>query len=61
MTTTQKENAQPISIILDGHNYTRWAIAIRNYLKGMRLWHIVTEERTTPIKQKEEYEDMYAN
>ena len=41
MKTTQKD-AQPISIILDGHNYTRWATTMRSYLKGMRLWLVVT-------------------
>ena len=51
MTTTQKENAHRISIILDGHNYTRWAITMRSYLKGIKLWHVVTREQITPIKQ----------
>ena len=44
MTTTQKENEQPISIIFDGHNYTRWATTMRSYLKGMKLWLVVTGE-----------------
>ena len=61
MTTTQKENAQPSSIILDGHNYTQWATTMRSYLKEMRLWHVVTRERTTPIRQKKEYDDKYAD
>ena len=47
MTTTQEENAQLISIILDRHNYNRWATTMHSYLKGMKLWLIVTGERTT--------------
>ncbi|GAV77125.1 UBN2_3 domain-containing protein [Cephalotus follicularis] len=39
---------QPIIIILDGPNYLRWSSAMTSFLKGKKLWRIVTGDKPAP-------------
>ncbi|GMN62564.1 hypothetical protein TIFTF001_031657 [Ficus carica] len=50
MAQTHSDVAQPITIILNGSNYTRWAQAIRSCFKGRKLWRYATGEIKKPAK-----------
>ncbi|GAV67616.1 UBN2_3 domain-containing protein, partial [Cephalotus follicularis] len=53
--------AQPITIILDGPNYLRWSSAMKSFLKGRKLWRIVTGDKPTPVKRQDETHDSFAD
>ncbi|GAV87051.1 LOW QUALITY PROTEIN: UBN2_3 domain-containing protein, partial [Cephalotus follicularis] len=53
--------AQPITIILDGPNYLRWSSAMTSFLKGRKLWRIVTGDKPAPVKRPDEIDDSFAN
>ena len=43
---------QPIKIILDGFDYAIWSQEMSSFLKGRRLWRIVTGSVLAPVQQK---------
>lgn len=53
--------SRPISIILDGSNYVLWAQAMSSFLKGRKIWLIITGDVTKLVKEATEivakYED----
>ncbi|KAG5532525.1 hypothetical protein RHGRI_026971 [Rhododendron griersonianum] len=51
--------AQPISITLDGSNYILWAQAMTSFLKGKKLWRIITGDVIKPVKAAEENQSKY--
>ena len=51
MGQTHSDIAQPITIILNGSNYTHWAQAIRSFLKGRKLWRYAVGEMKKPAKE----------
>ncbi|GAV89050.1 UBN2_3 domain-containing protein, partial [Cephalotus follicularis] len=53
--------AQPITIILDGPNYLRWSSAMTSFLKGRKLWRIVTGDKPAPVKRPDETDDSFAD
>ncbi|GAV61366.1 LOW QUALITY PROTEIN: UBN2_3 domain-containing protein, partial [Cephalotus follicularis] len=53
--------AQPITIILDGPNYLRWSSAMTSFLKGRKLWRIVTGDKPAPVKRPDETDDYFAD
>ncbi|KAK9166531.1 hypothetical protein Scep_001722 [Stephania cephalantha] len=44
------EVSQPISMILDGTNYSLWSQRIKSFLIGRKLWRIVTGDNPKPEK-----------
>jgi len=50
---------QPIRTILDGLNYPIWSQEIFSFLKGRKLWRIVSGDITKPTKQKEEDDNKF--
>ena len=40
-------------------NYAKWSQEMSSFLKGRRLWRIVTSSITKPIKQKDEDDTAY--
>ncbi|KAG5554787.1 hypothetical protein RHGRI_012369 [Rhododendron griersonianum] len=52
--------AQPISITLDGTNYVLWAQAMSSFLKGKKLWRVITGDIIKPKKEAIESQDKYA-
>ncbi|XP_028053745.1 uncharacterized protein LOC114258087 [Camellia sinensis] len=46
--------SHPISVILDGSNYVLWAQAMSSFLKGKKLWRIITGDITQPVKDTAE-------
>ncbi|GAV66568.1 LOW QUALITY PROTEIN: UBN2_3 domain-containing protein, partial [Cephalotus follicularis] len=53
--------AQPITIILDGPNYLRWSSAMKRFLKGRKLWHIVTGDKYAPVKRQDETDESFVD
>ncbi|GAV71100.1 UBN2_3 domain-containing protein, partial [Cephalotus follicularis] len=53
--------AQPITIILDGPNYLRWSSSMKSFLKGRKLWRIVTGDKPAPVKRQDETNDSFAD
>ncbi|GAV87875.1 UBN2_3 domain-containing protein, partial [Cephalotus follicularis] len=53
--------AQPITIILDGPNYLRWSSTMTSFLKGRKLWRIVTGDKSAPVKRPDETNDSFAD
>ena len=45
--------SHPISVILNGSNYVLWAQAMSSFLKGKKLWRIVTGDVTKPVKDSD--------
>ena len=52
------EISRPIHVIFYGDNFAQWSQAMRNYLKGRKLWIYVTSDR--PIQEKEDKETDFA-
>ncbi|KAH7853047.1 hypothetical protein Vadar_032587 [Vaccinium darrowii] len=52
--------AQPISITLDGANYVLWAQAMSSFIKGRKLWRIITGEIVKPTKEDTETQPKFA-
>ncbi|KAH7866182.1 hypothetical protein Vadar_016785 [Vaccinium darrowii] len=52
--------AQPISITLDGANYVLWAQAMSSFIKGQKLWCIITGEIVKPTKEDTETQPKFA-
>ena len=48
-----------ISLIFDGTNYILWAQAMSSFLKGKKLWRVVTGDVLKPSQLKDEYADDY--
>ena len=46
--------SHPIFVILDGSNYVLWAQAMSSFLKGKKLWRIITGDITQPVKDTAE-------
>ncbi|GAV63435.1 UBN2_3 domain-containing protein, partial [Cephalotus follicularis] len=53
--------AQPITIILDGPNYLRWSSAMKSFLKGRKLRHIVIGDKHVPVKRQDETDDSFVD
>ncbi|GAV75576.1 UBN2_3 domain-containing protein, partial [Cephalotus follicularis] len=53
--------AQPITIILDGPNYLRWSSTMKSFLKGRKLWRIVTVDKHASVKRQDETDDSFAD
>ncbi|GAV58687.1 UBN2_3 domain-containing protein, partial [Cephalotus follicularis] len=53
--------AQPITIILDGLNYLCWSFAMTSFLKGRKLWRIVTRDKPAPVQRQDETDDSFAD
>lgn len=51
--------AQPISITLDGSNYILWAQAMTSFLKGKKLWRIITGDVIKPVQAAEESQSKF--
>lgn len=45
---------QPIKTLLDGLNYTIWSQEMSSFLKGRKLWRIITGDISKPTKQTNE-------
>ncbi|MED6138677.1 hypothetical protein PIB30_076684, partial [Stylosanthes scabra] len=41
---------QPILVILNDSNYAHWVEAMRDFLKGRKLWRYVTGDIVCPVK-----------
>ncbi|GAV88619.1 UBN2_3 domain-containing protein [Cephalotus follicularis] len=54
------DSAQPITIILDGPNYLRWSSVMKSFLKGRKLWCIVTGDKPAPVKRQDETDKSFA-
>ncbi|GAV60260.1 LOW QUALITY PROTEIN: UBN2_3 domain-containing protein, partial [Cephalotus follicularis] len=52
--------AQPITIILDGHNYLRWSSVMKSFLKGRKLC-TATGDKPTPVKRQDETDKSFAD
>ncbi|GAV74414.1 LOW QUALITY PROTEIN: UBN2_3 domain-containing protein, partial [Cephalotus follicularis] len=52
--------AQPITILLDGPNYLRWSSTMTSFLKGKKLWRIVTGI-SLPVKRPDETDDSFVD
>ena len=50
---------QPIKTILDGLNFAIWSQEMSSFLKGRRLWRIVTGSVLAPVQQKDEADNAY--
>ncbi|KAK9160474.1 hypothetical protein Syun_006815 [Stephania yunnanensis] len=50
----KSDASQPISIILDGSNYTLWSQRIKSFLIRRKLWRIVTGDNPKPEKDATE-------
>ncbi|KAF7145556.1 hypothetical protein RHSIM_Rhsim04G0107400 [Rhododendron simsii] len=55
------DSAQPISITLDGTNYVLWAQAMSSFLRGKKLWRVITGDIIKPTKEATESQDKYAD
>ncbi|KAH7845757.1 hypothetical protein Vadar_005655 [Vaccinium darrowii] len=55
----RSDAAQPISITLDGTNYVLWAQAMSSFIKGKKLWRIITGDVVKPIKGDTETQPKY--
>lgn len=53
------DGSQPISTILNGSNYRLWVQSMRSFLKGRKLWRVVTGEIKEPKKGSAESDDKY--
>lgn len=53
------EVIQPIKTILDGLNYAIWSQEMSSFLKGKRLWRIVSGSIAKPSKEKDEDDNTY--
>ena len=50
---------QPIRTILDGFNYAIWSQEMSSFLKGRKLWRIVTEDIPKPTQLKDEEDGKF--
>lgn len=53
------EVIQPIKTTLDGLNYAIWSQEMPSFLKGKRLWRIVSDSITKPVKENGEDDKAY--
>ncbi|GAV91875.1 UBN2_3 domain-containing protein, partial [Cephalotus follicularis] len=53
--------AQPITIILDGANYLPWSSAMTSFLKGRKLWCIVSGDKPSPVKRSDKTDDSFVD
>ncbi|GAV68552.1 UBN2_3 domain-containing protein [Cephalotus follicularis] len=53
--------AQPITNILDDPNYLRWSSVMKSFLKGRKLWRIVTGDKPAPVKRQDETDYSFAD
>ena len=51
----------PITIKLDGNNYSHWSMLFRNFLKGKGLWNYVTEKERCPDETDAKFADWDIN
>jgi len=42
MATKKDDSFQSVSVRLDGKNYSYWSYAMRNFLKGKKIWGYVS-------------------
>ena len=56
----QQNISRPMQVVLNGDNNSHQAQAIRNFLKGCKLWHYVTRQRKVPTCKEGEANDAYA-
>ena len=50
----KQESIQSVRVILDGTNYVSWSNALSGFIKGRRLWRVITGVHTIPIKREGE-------
>ncbi|KAG5545529.1 hypothetical protein RHGRI_017883 [Rhododendron griersonianum] len=55
----RSEASQPISVTLDGTNFVLWAQAMSSFLKGKKLWRVITGEVIKPTRGATESQDKY--
>lgn len=55
------ESAQPITIRLDGHNYSHWSFLMRSFIKGRGLWKYISGDSKCPSKDDSKYADWEIN
>ncbi|KAF7124254.1 hypothetical protein RHSIM_Rhsim12G0049700 [Rhododendron simsii] len=55
----RSDASQPISVTLDGTNFVLWAQAMSSFLKGKKLWHVITGEVIKPTRGATESQDKY--
>lgn len=55
----RSDAGQPISITLDGTNYVLWAQAMSSFIKGKKLWRIITGNVVKPTKGDTETQPKY--
>ena len=54
-----KESIQSVRVILDGTNYVSWSNALSRFIKGRRLWRVITGVHTPPIKTEGENDESF--
>ena len=54
------EISRPINVIFNGDNFVQWFQAMRNYLKGRKLWLYVSGDRPIPKQVDKEIDSAYA-
>ena len=54
MAHSSSDVSQPITILLNGSNYSHWAQAMRSFLKGRKLWRYVTGDFQLPVQDEKE-------
>ena len=54
MTHSSSDVSQPITILLNGSNYSHWAQAMRSFLKGRKLWRYITGDFQLPVQDEKE-------
>jgi ankyrin repeat protein len=53
MAIERDDSLQPVSVRLDGKNYSYWSYVMRNFLKGKIMWEYVSETYVIPTNTKE--------
>ena len=53
------EISRPIYIIFNGDNFAQWSQAMRNYLKGRKLWFYVFGDHSIPKQVDKETDFAY--
>jgi hypothetical protein len=53
MATKKDDSLQSVSVRLDGKNYSYWSYAMRNFLKGKKMWGYVSRTYVIPKNTEE--------
>ncbi|KAL5704255.1 hypothetical protein ACHQM5_022705 [Ranunculus cassubicifolius] len=56
----ERESSNPISVKLNGSNYSYWSYLMRNFLKGKKLWGYVSGILTQPTNDRDpKYAELF--